>query len=117
MHEMSIDPVKIEQRLSPDRLSTYMDVTGGNLLKALDLYKWNIAQSGALFEAIAVVEVVVRNDIDHNLRTWTQSRGVDWMDIAPLDEKGNADIAKAQSKDCGSSAIELGITNRFIRGI
>ena len=65
----SNDPVKIEQRLSPDRLSSYMDVTGGNLLQALDLYRWNIALSGALFEAIAVVEVVVRNEIDNNLRT------------------------------------------------
>ena len=39
---MSIDPVKIEQRLTPDRLSSYMDVTGGSLPQALDLYKWNI---------------------------------------------------------------------------
>jgi hypothetical protein len=153
-----------------------MDVTGGNLPQELDLYKWNIALSGALFEAIALVEVVVRNEIDHNLRQWAQSRRADWMDIAPLDEKGRADIAKARSrniknpshgkvlaelnfgfwrflvanpylhtiwiptmngafpnlgghpgerrgrlsaplKDCGSSAIELGITNRFIRGM
>ncbi|MDP1719828.1 MAG: hypothetical protein Q8L08_02325 [Candidatus Nanopelagicaceae bacterium] len=99
MSEVSNDPVKVEQRLSPDRLSSYMDVTGGKLPQALDLYKWNIALSGALFEAIAVVEVVVRNEIDSNLRTWAQSRGADWMDIAPLDEKGRADIAKARSRN------------------
>ncbi len=67
---MSNDPVKIAQRLSPDRLGSYLDATDGNLREALDLYKWNIALSGALFEAIAVVEVVVRNEIDNNLQTW-----------------------------------------------
>ena len=77
MPGMSIDPVKIEMRLTPGRLSSYLDVTDGNLLQALDLYKWNIALSGALFEAIAVVEVVVRNEIDHNLRQWAQLRGAE----------------------------------------
>ncbi len=99
MAELSIDPVKVVQRLTPGRLSSYMDVTGGNLRQALDLYKWNIALSGALFEAIAVVEVVVRNEIDNNLQTWAQSLGADWMDIAPLDEKGRADLAKARSRN------------------
>jgi len=99
MPDKSNDLVKVEQRLTPDRLSSYMDVMGGDLLQALDLYKWNIALSGALFEAIAVVEVVVRNEIDSNLKTWAQSRGADWMDIAPLDEKGRADIAKARSRN------------------
>ena len=42
------DPVKVEQRLTPDRLSSYMDVMGENLLQALNLYKWNIALSGAV---------------------------------------------------------------------
>lgn len=98
MPEMSIDPVKIEMRLTQDRLSSYLDVMDGDLLRALDLYKWNIALSGALFEAIAVVEVVVRNEIDNNLKQWAQSRGADWMDIAPLDERGRADIAKARSR-------------------
>ena len=76
-----------------------MDANGGNLLRALELYKWNIALSGALFEAIAVVEVVVRNEIDNNLTTWANSLGADWMDITPLDEKGRADIAKARSRN------------------
>ena len=96
---MSNDPVVIAQRLSPDRLGSYMDAMGGNLQQALDLYKWNIALSGALFEAIAVVEVVVRNEIDKNLQIWAQSLRADWMDIAPLDEKGRADIAKARSRN------------------
>ena len=48
MPEMSNDPVKVEQRLTPDRLSSYMDVMGENLLQALNLYKWNIALSGAV---------------------------------------------------------------------
>ena len=46
-----------------------------------------------------MVEVVVRNEIDNNLRTWAQSLGADWMDIAPLDEKDRDDIAKARSRN------------------
>jgi hypothetical protein len=99
MPEMSIDPVKIEIRLTQGRLSSYLEVMNGNLLQALDLYKWNIALSGALFEAIAVVEVVVRNEIDSNLRQWAQSREADWMDIAPLDEKGRVDLARARARN------------------
>lgn len=96
---MSNDPVKIAERLSPDRLRSYMDAMEGDLRQALNLYRWNIALSGALFEAIAVVEVVVRNEIDRNLQIWAQSLGSDWMDIAPLEEKGRADIAKARSRN------------------
>lgn len=99
MSEMSNDHVKVAQRLSPDRLSTYLDATDGNLRQALNLYKWNIALSGALFEAIAVVEIVVRNEIDRCLTAWAQSLGADWMDIAPLDEKGRSDIAKARGRN------------------
>lgn len=94
MPEMSNDPVKIAQRLSPDRLRSYMDAMGGDLRQALNLYRWNIALSGALFEAIAVVEVVVRNEIDRHLQIWAQSIGSDWMDIAPLDEKGRPILQK-----------------------
>ena len=129
MSEMSNDTVKIAQRLSPDRLGSYMSVMGGNLRQALDLYKWNIALSGALFEAIAVVEVVVRNEIDNNLQTWAQSLGADWMDIAPLDEKGRADIAKARSRNTknpshGKALAELNlgfwrflVANRYLHTI
>ena len=81
----SISSAQIELRLTPDRLSSYMDVMGGNLQQALDLYKLN--------------EVVLRNEIDNNLQTWAPSLGADWMNITPLDEKGRADIAKARSRN------------------
>ena len=97
--EMSNEPVNIAKRLSSERMSSYLVASSGNLSKALELYKWNIALSGALFEAIAIVEVVVRNEIDNNLHSWAKPFGKDWMDIVPVDDKATTDIARARSRN------------------
>lgn len=96
MVDKSNDPVDVAQHLSSERMEPYLIASEGNLLRALELYKWNIALSGALFEAIAIVEVVVRNEIDKNLTTWARFLGAEWLDIAPLDEKGRSDVVKAR---------------------
>ena len=66
----------------------------GNQKKAIQLYQWNVALSGAMHESLHVFEVVLRNAIDVQLCAWnqTQSDSVterphshDWlMDPAPL---------------------------------
>lgn len=96
---MSIDLAKVEQRLSQIRLSSYLSARQGNLTKALELYVWNIELSGSLFEAIAIAEVVLRNEFDTNLTAWAQIAGSDWMDIAPIDSKGKKDIKKARVRN------------------
>lgn len=98
MNHVSNDPVKIADLLSSDRVSTYLVACDNNLDRALELYKWNIALSGALFEAIAIVEIVVRNELDRNLNKWGSLQGVDWMEIIPVDNRGKEDISKARSR-------------------
>lgn len=98
MTSLSIDPDKVGEKLSLERLSTYLSACSGDWDKALMLYSWNVELSGALFEAIAIVEVVVRNEFDVHLADWSQALGTDWMDGAPLDAKGREDIAKARSR-------------------
>ena len=98
MNHVSNDPVKIADLLSSDRVSTYLVACDNNLDRALELYKWNIALSGALFEAIEIVEIVVRNELDRNLNKWGSLQGVDWMEIIPVDNRGKEDISKARSR-------------------
>lgn len=55
---------------------------GGHLPDALRLYRWNAAVSGALFEDLGVLEVVLRNALDEQLAAWHAARhgGGSWRD-------------------------------------
>jgi len=56
------DASVIVAALSPERIAPYLRATGGgNLDVAVRLYEWNLAISGALYEALGIVEVVLRN--------------------------------------------------------
>lgn len=71
-----------------------MAATEGNRRNAIRLYQWNIELSGAIYQALHVVEVVLRNAIDTQLCRWNATqidpttglpRGSDWLlDPAPL---------------------------------
>lgn len=52
--------------LSPERLSTYQNVTP-DMESALDLYVWNTRMSAALYAPLQCLEVVLRNAISRNL--------------------------------------------------
>ena len=93
---MSNDPVHVARHLSMERFETYLSATKGDFEIALGLYEWNISLSGALFEAIAIFEVVIRNEIDSSLSLWAESSGQDWLDLILFDGKGQLDIAKAR---------------------
>jgi hypothetical protein len=54
----------VEQRLTPDRLSTYRTAGTGTLDNALALYTWNVQTAAAFFELIGVLEVILRNTTD-----------------------------------------------------
>jgi hypothetical protein len=49
-------------------------VTDGNVKDALRLYQWNIAVSGAVYEALHVFEVVLRNAMDSQLSLWNSTQ-------------------------------------------
>jgi hypothetical protein len=55
-------------RFSEPRMRYYLVAASGDEELALQLYGWNIRIGGALFEDIAVVEVLVRNAFDMALK-------------------------------------------------
>jgi hypothetical protein len=67
-----IDPAVIADRLTRERLSSYLVASGGDLDRALRLYEWNTLISGELHEDIGRVEVVPRNALDQALAGYGQ---------------------------------------------
>lgn len=61
----TLAPVLTYQRLAP-----YLSAADGNQRNAILLYRWNIDLSGAVYEALHVFEVVLRNAIDTRLAIW-----------------------------------------------
>lgn len=68
----------VEDWLSPQRFARYLDETGGDRGRALDLYEWNLRLGAALMRDIAHVEVAVRNAYDTAMRTHWES-GQHWL--------------------------------------
>lgn len=83
--------------ITRERMRSYLDATGQELPAAFELYRWNSRISSALLEPIAIVEVVVRNRIDHFLTRQSRRRyGTDrWFDVINLNQRGQADVATA----------------------
>ena len=90
------------QRLSLERLSPYLASSGGDLARAIRLYEWNAAVSGALFEVLADVEVILRNAIHTTMTEWSISKGhgPNWYDNSHglLDASEVRDVAKARAR-------------------
>ena len=61
--------------IGPERLSGYDLASGGDQLRALHLYQWNTAVSGAVFEDLSTLEVVLRNACHHQLQMWNATEG------------------------------------------
>ncbi|MCP3425618.1 hypothetical protein NBM05_06220 [Rothia sp. AR01] len=84
----------LEPHLSIARLASYVKAAEGNRQDAIRLYQWNTELSGAVYQALHVVEVVLRNAMDTRLRRWNaeqinaqtgEHRDGDWLlDPAPL---------------------------------
>ena len=64
----------MERHLSAARLAPYVLATNGSRRGALQLYHWNLHLSGAVYEALHMFEVVVRNAIDTRLRDWNATQ-------------------------------------------
>lgn len=85
--------------LTPARMASY-ERSMGTLDGALLLYEWNMQAAASVMELVGMVEVVVRNALDRQLRSWVARRAVhgDWFDEAPLDDHGRRDVAKARAR-------------------
>lgn len=68
--------------LSAPRMSTYLSACGSDVERAVELYRWNLDISMALFESIHYLEVAARNRIDGAL-TALAGPGYDWLDAPP----------------------------------
>ncbi|ODT25959.1 hypothetical protein [Microbacterium sp. SCN 69-37] len=56
--------------LHVSRFGTYATATGGDIERALRLYLWNVQLSSAFHASLGLLEVLLRNAIDRELREW-----------------------------------------------
>lgn len=86
--------------LTHERLGSYLQASRGDLAGAFALYEWNMTASASVMTLTSMAEVVVRNALDRQMGSWAASRSsvLGWFDLAPLDPRGRADIAKARQR-------------------
>jgi hypothetical protein len=71
--------MEVSRYLSTPRLASYLAETDGDAELVLALYHWNLQLAAAFQEVLAVVEVVIRNAMDEQLRQWNPTRGRDHL--------------------------------------
>jgi hypothetical protein len=88
-----------ESRLSGARMGSYLAAADGDHEHAVRLYEWNIKASGALYEALTMLEVVLRNAIHDQLTDWhiAQKLPGTWLDNPSnlLEDKAKDDLGTA----------------------
>lgn len=89
---------RIRHAISSERLAPYLRAAAGNLGSAILLYEWNLAISGALYEVLGVVEVVLRNAMNTQLDR--NAPHGSWYDDPQglLSEFARRDIASARDR-------------------
>lgn len=94
-----LDRSRLLPLLTAERLDSYLRVSN-NVNDAIVLYEWNMAAAARVMELTGIVEVVVRNALDRELRQWARAKhpGSVWFDRLPLDSQGRADVDKARSR-------------------
>ena len=109
----TFDPAAIRDRLSADRLKSYLEDSDNDLARALDLYAWNAQIAAAFLEDLGRLEVVLRNRFDEALTVLTASAGLSppWFDETSLFQgkhgrKALEDIEKAKRRAASSGKTE-----------
>jgi len=94
------DAAPIAAVLSSERLAPYLRATGGDLTAAVRLYEWNLAVSGALYEALGILEVALRNALSGQLAAHHGTLAGNWYDDSLGVLAGHAldDIAAARRR-------------------
>jgi hypothetical protein len=99
----------LEPFLSAPRLAPYLAAASGNHKLAIQLYQWNVELAGATYQALHILEVVLRNAIDRELQRWNSIQrhpgtgrhyAPEWLiDPAPLLSRVlRDDLAKATQR-------------------
>lgn len=94
------DVAQIVVALSPERFAPYLWAAGGDLHGAVRLYEWNLAVSGAFYEALAILEVVLRNALSAQLSVHHGTLAGQWLDdpLDVLSDLAHDDIAAARRR-------------------
>jgi len=94
------DAAPIATALSPERLAPYLRVAAGDLAGGVRLYEWNLAASGALYEALGILEVVLRNALSTQLATHHGTLAGHWYDdpLGVFSDLAHQDIAAARRR-------------------
>ena len=99
----TFNPVVIRDRLTADRLRSFLDDCDNDLEQALALYAWNARIASAFLEDLGRLEVVIRNRFDEALTMHTALAGLPppWFDHESLfpgrqGKRTLDDIAKAK---------------------
>lgn len=98
----SAQSLLLEDQLSAERLSTYVRECTGRLDAAVDLYRWNTSITGAFWEDVGHLEVVLRNALDRRLtlRHDRAGRAGTWVDdpAGELQQRALDDLAEARRR-------------------
>lgn len=98
--ETTPDSGRISSALSLERLAPYLAESKNDSAAAVELYAWNMTISGAFYEALGLVEVVMRNAMSARLSDLHGSRSDHWYDDpqARLSVAARDDIAAARRR-------------------
>lgn len=92
---------RLEQLLSSERLSTYVDACGA-FEPAIELYRWNAAVSAAFWPSLGHLEVALRNAMSDSLaaRHRRLDRQGSWLDdpAGDLDARMRGHVAAARAR-------------------
>lgn len=97
---LSGSELQIIAALSLERFAPYLRAADGDPELAIRIYEWNIAVSGALYEAIGLLEVVLRNSLSDGLDAHHGSLSGHWYDDprGTLSTVAHQDIAAARNR-------------------
>ena len=86
--------------VTAERLGSYVRATSGTTTDAFELYEWNMRAAASVMQLTSMVEVIVRNALDAQLRDWAQKKrnGSSWLDAVPVDAQGHKDIQQARDR-------------------
>jgi hypothetical protein len=71
----TIDHETVGKRLTNSRLASYLAVSGGDVVRAIEIYDWNVKIGGAFHEDLGRLEVVFRNVVDDALLAYGAALG------------------------------------------
>lgn len=100
MTEADTHVAHVATALSAERLTPYVRATNGSLAEAVRLYEWNLAVSGALYEALGILEVVLRNALSEQLAAHHGTLAGHWYDapLGVLSVQATDDIGAARNR-------------------